>query len=844
MIRAAGATCSRCTSTRTSRILSIAPRGSEGRFPSLGWALDLGPVAERSPRWVIEGYATFIEGRVTGSGRPHSAWRAAILRDWALNGQLPTYAQLNGDQRFLGGSMAYLVGSAYLEWLVARPGQSDSSLAHVWRRMSARIDRDFNEAFAGVFGAPPAELYGQFTADVTVRAVAARAIIAPDSAPVTVQRLTWFTGAPAIAPNDSFVALTRDSPTEPTTVVIWPLRPSADTGAAHCAAKEHERDSLDVAGIPWRPAPFKAAYTRYPQGGASFFVPRWMPDGKRLLVTRATGPGNGVSRSDLFVWEPATDRVKRITHAGGILHADAMPDGHGAVADRCVDGICSVVRVDLATGAITTIAAGAPRETYVRPRISPDGRTIAAARHANGAWRVVLMDVTGGTMREIGPADGANRYDPAWSADGKRLLVVSEAGGVPNVEELDIATGGARQLTRVISAVRAPAPLRGDSAVYFTRLTPHGYDLDRVDRSAVVAGSAAIAPPIDRTLAPAMRDPPVAADTFPVATLSPKPYGLGPRSLRFLPSFLYGAEGSSAGLMLGGLDPVGKLTWVAQAMIGTKGGWDGGSAAAAWRGWPVEVLGEWFTWRNDPAFQWGFAAPDELDAGSTGFLLKGTWARDYITNKQRLSAGGSAASFADSDPGWSQRDLAFADYRGTFAHSFETRTVSATIALSASAGRTIGESWTRYTTGLTLSGGTDFIGIELSGQFGEMSNANARVRAILPRRLGAALYRRRALLTADLDAGDPGGCAGRHADGHRFRRPSDIRPEAVFLGGQRRLGTSARGSKSWESRRVIPPTAFGSPGCREFVSPVVSAMRSKALWRDQARVYVALTYRP
>jgi hypothetical protein len=37
---------------------------------------NLGPVLRRSPRWVIEGYATYVEGRVTGSGRPYNVWRS------------------------------------------------------------------------------------------------------------------------------------------------------------------------------------------------------------------------------------------------------------------------------------------------------------------------------------------------------------------------------------------------------------------------------------------------------------------------------------------------------------------------------------------------------------------------------------------------------------------------------------------------------------------------------------------------------------------------------------------------------------------------------------------------
>ena len=33
-------------------------------------AVPLGPITVNGPRWVLEGYATVIEGRVTGAGRP------------------------------------------------------------------------------------------------------------------------------------------------------------------------------------------------------------------------------------------------------------------------------------------------------------------------------------------------------------------------------------------------------------------------------------------------------------------------------------------------------------------------------------------------------------------------------------------------------------------------------------------------------------------------------------------------------------------------------------------------------------------------------------------------------
>ena len=85
--------------------------------------LPVGPVLVKSPRWLSEGYATLIEGSLTGSGRPASSFRAMVLRRFAMDGKLPGYAALSSTSGWLGGSMAYLVGSTFLEWLEAREGK-------------------------------------------------------------------------------------------------------------------------------------------------------------------------------------------------------------------------------------------------------------------------------------------------------------------------------------------------------------------------------------------------------------------------------------------------------------------------------------------------------------------------------------------------------------------------------------------------------------------------------------------------------------------------------------------------------------------------------------------------
>ncbi len=134
--------------------------------------LPIGPLARKTPRWVSEGYATLIEGRITGSGRPHSVYRAAVIRQWALQGKLPDYGAVSGMGGFRGGSMAYLVGSAYLEWLERQNLQDPDILKKFWKQLTSKKRRDFDASFRATFGLGARDGYDRWRAEVTHDALA------------------------------------------------------------------------------------------------------------------------------------------------------------------------------------------------------------------------------------------------------------------------------------------------------------------------------------------------------------------------------------------------------------------------------------------------------------------------------------------------------------------------------------------------------------------------------------------------------------------------------------------------------------------------------------------------
>ncbi|WDE00657.1 TolB family protein [Thalassomonas actiniarum] len=139
--------------------------------PGRSWRSTLDPYlleadainAGRYPRWVAEGYATVIETEFTGQGRIHSDYVKSLLQQWALEGQLPSYGELNGSKRYLGRTMMYYQGSAFLYWLQQEYGAE--KLSHLWRRATAIKHRSFEQAFTGLFLDSPENLYKQFVAE-------------------------------------------------------------------------------------------------------------------------------------------------------------------------------------------------------------------------------------------------------------------------------------------------------------------------------------------------------------------------------------------------------------------------------------------------------------------------------------------------------------------------------------------------------------------------------------------------------------------------------------------------------------------------------------------------------
>ena len=455
--------------------------------------LPLAPITLDGPRWVLEGYATVVEGRLTGAGRPPSTMRAVILREWASTGRMPSYSQLNSDTRFLGMSMAYLAGSAYLEWLERRTGEG--SLRRLWARMTARQRRTFPAAFVGVFGDSPERLYGRFVAELTSSAIAVNRASELREGELW-QETARDSGDPAVSPDGSQIAIVVRPRNEPPRIVILSTAPPDEERAKfeERIAGIIRRDPEDVAPVSAKPLPRKILHSfRVPDGG-DIETPRWTRGGS-ILYTHRQPDREGFLHRDLFLWNPSAAENRRVTHFADVSDADPFPDGQSAIAVRSRYGLTQLVRVELGTGAVSALTEPSLERVYSHPRVSRDGTQIAYVAHSSGGWARCSRCRRRPRVADR-LSDAVNIASPEWSGDDIIATILS--GGFAELYRVS-ADGSQQPLTRSSGGALQPAPDL-DGRVFFMGLDPDGFVVRVIDGKT----PAPAPPPYDPTLVPAV----------------------------------------------------------------------------------------------------------------------------------------------------------------------------------------------------------------------------------------------------------------------------------------------------------------------------------------------------
>lgn len=661
-----------------------------------------GPLALWSPRWVTEGYATLVEGELTGSGRPSSAFRAMVLRQLGIEGKLPTYDALDGTGTWLGGSVAYLVGSAYLEWLGQHQGAD--SLRRLWKRMASPGGGSFVACFRDVFMDSPEMLYARFRAELTAGALEEELRLKTeglfDGEPWL--KLKGGTLAAEVSPDGNHLLGRRDPTPKQSFLAIWPASRSRGDGQEPPDSREPR-------------------WTLPRADGFSASDPRWMPDGRAVLFSRRAPDADGVLRWDLHRWAFESGVVARVTCHADVSDADPAPGGVWAVAVRGRFGASTLARVDLATGQTRELAVALPVAeawpVWSHPRVSPDGRWIAALVHADRRWRLVTLPADGGESREVSlsaPPVSA----PAWSADGSRLFVTLGVAGIWNLAAVDMAAGAPPvPLTRVTGAAFAPAPSPDGRALFFLGLGARGVSMRRLDLAKPAPTDAVTSPddayplrPRPAAEAPAFASGPVSAQ---------KPYDVWPsHAVRPLLNFSFGPSGNTVQLGVDGADVLGRLHWLAMGSAGDAVGPRGGSIAAGYRGFSVSLTAQLFSALEKPGNQ-DLAPRRAFDEERFGGFLDATWSRPYVWGRIEAHAGAGGSRVQAFAPASTfTRALGSVGAKAVFRRTRGRAGFGFDLDAGGTVGSTAAVGWSQWSGGGRVVGILPFASLSASARYG------------------------------------------------------------------------------------------------------------------------------
>jgi Tol biopolymer transport system component len=166
-------------------------------------------------------------------------------------------------------------------------------------------------------------------------------------------------------------------------------------------------------------------------------MPRWSPDGSRLLFARTNERG----LQDLWLM-PALGGVPR-----RLVENGAQPAwSHDGRSIAYVSGnriwICDPTGEN--PRAVTTAE---PLLFHDQPSFSHDGRSLAYVRKTTGPYgELEIVDLGTGRTRPI-THDGALAWSPVWSPDDRSIYFTSSRGGTMNIWMVPAASGTPERIT-------------------------------------------------------------------------------------------------------------------------------------------------------------------------------------------------------------------------------------------------------------------------------------------------------------------------------------------------------------------------------------------------------------
>jgi hypothetical protein len=384
------------------------------------------PTIGQLPLWVIEGMAEYLS-----LGR-EDAHTAMWLRDAAYRDDLPTINQLTRDPRYFpyryGEAMWAYIGGRWGDRIIPtlyreslRSGL-DGALRRVLGYSSDSLSREWHAAIRaaylpGLEGRTPPHLAGE------------RVIAQKEEGAMNL--------SPTLSPDGRFVA-------------FFSRRGlfSVDLYLADARTGEILRELASPVN-----SPHFDAISFISSSGA------WSPDSRKFaFIVFAEGD------NEIDILDVESRRVERRIRARGVeavSHVAWSPDGQSLAFSGMQGGVSDLYVMNLASGDLRRLTND--RYADLHPTWSPDGRSIAFSTDRGtgtnletlsfSPLKLALIDLQSAAIREISVFRGAKHINPQFAPNGRELYFIADPDGYSDVYRLELETGAAFRVTRLVTGV-------------------------------------------------------------------------------------------------------------------------------------------------------------------------------------------------------------------------------------------------------------------------------------------------------------------------------------------------------------------------------------------------------
>ena len=404
--------------------------------------------AQLTPRWNIEGLATYIESRETGAGRVAGSFHEMVLRTAALADSLEGIDQASGSgPAWPGGSRAYIYGSMFAEHLAQKYGpEVHKALAR--RTVDAWIPAflNFNRIAPPVLGRSFATEWELWQAELRVAAGALRDTLQPTPREMLTTE-GFYVMHPRLSPDGAALAFAQQTGRDVPRTVLF------DPGS-------RARSTL----------------SRRNQSGLILGPASWLPDGSALVTSQLELQDPNRIYADLYRID-LDGTETRLTRGARVAEPDVGPLGE-IVAVQTNRGMNRLVVLD--ADSLRPLNDYIPGVLWAHPRWSPDGSRIAAGRwDAGGKLDIAILDAAGRLVTRV-TDDAAIDAHPAWSADGSMLYFDSDRTGIPNLYAYDVGAAALYRVSNVLTGAFQPEPDRAGEWLYFVGYRADGFHIERM----------------------------------------------------------------------------------------------------------------------------------------------------------------------------------------------------------------------------------------------------------------------------------------------------------------------------------------------------------------------------